>query len=212
MSTPPQHSHVARFETPVHTWRDIPGWFQWRDAQQEAVAHFGDANPAGSRFVEVGCYLGRSICSLAELVVQAQRSIEVVGVDTCRGSGPEGRGHTDAHGPAVRHGEGTFAGMLHRNVVSCGFADIVRLVICDSVSAATLFRDESLQWVHIDARHDYDSVLADIQAWRPKVCSGGWLSGDDFDEGWWPGVVGAVNDGLPDAQPWSTNQWRWLKP
>jgi hypothetical protein len=85
--------------------------------------------------------------------------------------------------------------MLHRNVVSCGFADIVHLVICDSVSAAALFSDESLQW-----------------AWRPKVSGGGWLSGDDFDEGQWPRVVGAVKDGLPGAQPWSTNQWRWLKP
>jgi hypothetical protein len=127
-------------------------------------------------------------------------------------SGPEGRGPTDAHGPAVRHGDGTFAGMLHRNIVGCGFADVVRLVICDSVSAAALFSDESLHWVHLDARHDYDSVLTDIQAWRPKVASGGWLSGDDFDEGQWPGVVGAVNDSLPGAQPWSTNQWRWLKP
>jgi Methyltransferase domain len=193
---------------PVHTWQDIPGWFQWRDAQREAVAHFGD----GSRFVEVGCFLGRSVCSLAELVVQAQRSIEVVGVDTCRGSGPEGREPVDAHGPAVRDGDGTFAGTLHRNIVSCGFADVVRLLICDSVSAAALFSDESLQWVHIDASHDYDSVRADIAAWSSKVCSGGWMSGDDFDEGWWPGVVGAVNDSLPDARRWSTNQWRWLKP
>jgi hypothetical protein len=208
MSSQPAHSHESRFEAPVNTWQDIPGWFQWRDAQSEAVAHF----PDGSRFVEVGCYLGRSVCSLAEVVAQGRRSIEVVGVDTCRGSGPEGRGPTDAHGPAVRHGDGTFAGTLHRNIVGCGFADIVRLVICDSVSAAALFSDESLQWVHLDARHDYDSVLADIRAWRPKVSRGGWLSGDDFDEGQWPGVVGAVTDSLKNAEPWSTNQWRWFKP
>ena len=56
------HAHpMSGFDEPVHRWQDIPGWFQWRSAQQEAVANFGD----GSRFVEVGCYLGRSICSLA---------------------------------------------------------------------------------------------------------------------------------------------------
>jgi hypothetical protein len=208
MSDLPRASLASRFETPVRTWRDIPGWFQWRDAQQEAVAHFADH----SRFVEVGCYLGRSVCSLAELVMAERRSIEVVGVDTCRGSGPEGRGNTDAHGPAVRHGDGTVAGSLHRNIVSCGFADKVRLLICDSISAAEFFTDESVQWVHLDARHDYESVLADIAAWRPKVSHGGWLSGDDFDEGQWPGVVGAVTDSLEDAHRWSTNQWRWLKP
>ena len=28
------------FERQVQRWQDIPGWFQWRDAQEEAIAHF----------------------------------------------------------------------------------------------------------------------------------------------------------------------------
>lgn len=201
------HSHTD-FERPVERWQDIPGWFQWRGAQEEAVAHFGD----GSRFVEVGCYLGKSLCSLAEVVVGSGRDIAVTGVDTGRGSGPEGRRDTNAHGPAVEFGGGTFAGLLHRNVIACGAQDLVQLLISDSVSAAALFADASLAWVHLDARHDYDSVTADIAAWAPKVRPGGWLSGDDYDEWQWPGVVGAVRDALPDAQVWWSSQWRWLKP
>jgi hypothetical protein len=96
--------------------------------------------------------------------------------------------------------------------VACGFADDVQLVISDSVKAAALFGDASLAWVHIDARHDYESVIADIEAWAPKVADGGWLSGDDHNEFSWPGVVAAVRDTLPDATPWSTDQWRWIKP
>ncbi len=99
-------------------WRDIPGWFQWRRHQEEAAAHF----PDGSWFVEVGCYLGRSICSLAEVVRGSHRTTRIIGVDTARGSGPEGRGEIDAHGSAVAHGGGTFAGLLHRNIIGCGFA------------------------------------------------------------------------------------------
>jgi Methyltransferase domain len=199
---------AAKFDKPVHTWRDIPGWFQWRRHQEEAAAHF----PDGSWFVEVGCYLGRSICSLAEVVGKAGLDIRIIGVDTAQGSGPEGRGDTDAHGPAVAHGGGTFAGMLHRNIIDCGLADTIQLVISDSVAAASLFGDDSLAWVHIDARHDYDSVVADIRAWAPKVAPGGWLSGDDYHAEWWPGVVGAVSDTLPDAGPWWSTQWRWIKP
>ena len=56
------------FERPVRRWQDIPGWFQWRSAQEEAVAHFGD----GSRFAEVGCYLGKSLCSLAEVIRESR--------------------------------------------------------------------------------------------------------------------------------------------
>ena len=198
----------SKFDKPVRTWRDIPGWFQWRLHQEEAAAHFPDA----SRFVEVGCYLGRSICSLGEVVREAGLDIKIVGVDTARGSGPEGRENNDAHGPAVDHGGGTFAGLLHRNIIDCGLAETIQLVISDSIAAADLFVDDSLAWVHIDARHDYESVVADINAWAPKVQPRGWLSGDDYEADWWPGVVRAVADTLPDAGPWESTQWRWIKP
>lgn len=198
----------TRFDDPVSGWQDIPGWFTWRDGQQEAAAHF----PDGSRFVEVGLYLGRSLCSLLDVIRSAGRRDIVIGVDTCRGSGPEGRRDTDAHGGAVAHGGGTMAGLLHRNVIACGFADDVSLLISDSVAAAGLFADSSLSWVHLDARHDYDSIAADIGAWAPKVVPGGWLSGDDYHETQWPGVVAAVRDLLPSAAPWSVQQWRWVKP
>ena len=208
MDLAPGVASTSKFEKPVRTWRDIPGWFQWRPHQEEAAAHFPDA----SWFVEVGCYLGRSICSLGEVVREAGLDIRIVGVDTARGSGPEGRGNNDAHGPAVNHGGGTFAGLLHRNIIDCGLAQTIQLVISDSVAAADLFADGSLAWVHIDARHDYESVVADINAWAPKVRPGGWLSGDDYQPDWWPGVVRAVSETLPDAAPWESMQWRWIKP
>ena len=103
------------------------------------------------------------------------RDIALIGVDTARGSGPEGTHDTNAHGPAVEYGGGTFAGLLHRNVIACGAADLVQLLISDSVAAAQLFPDQSLAWVHIDARHDYASVSADIAAWAPKVRT--WAAG-----------------------------------
>lgn len=200
--------HQTSGDVPVLRWQDIPGWFRWRDAQDEAVAYF----PDGSIFVEIGNYLGRSLCSLAEVVARSERCFTIVGVDTCRGSGPEGQHDTNAHGAAVADGGGTFAGQLHRNVIASGFADDIHLLIGASAPSAQLFADASLAWVHVDARHDYDSVAADITAWQPKVADGGWLSGDDYDAGQWPGVFTAVRDLLPTAQPWSLSQWRWMKP
>ena len=199
---------MADFDRLVQSWQDIPGWFNWRDGQEEAAAHFGD----GDRFVEVGCYLGRSICSLADVVAGRGLEVDIVGVDTALGSGPEGKRNTNAHGHAVQHGGGTMAGLLHRNVLACGFADQVQLIISDSVRASRLFTDESVAWVHLDARHDYVSVCEDIDAWRPKVRRGGWLTGDDYDQWQWPGVVRAVSERLEDAEPWCTSQWRWVKP
>ncbi|HSP62098.1 MAG TPA: class I SAM-dependent methyltransferase [Pyrinomonadaceae bacterium] len=187
-------------------WLEIDGWFQWRSAQEEAAQRF----PEGSCFVEVGTYLGRSLCSLGEVVEQSGKTFTVIGVDTCRGSGPEGRRQKDYHDAAVAEGGGSFAGTLHKNVLACGYGDVISLVIADSVTASRLFADASVDWVHLDARHDYASVKADIQAWLPKVKPGGWLSGDDYDELKWPEVVKAVAELLPGAKAWSNQQWRWI--
>ena len=187
-------------------WQEIEGWFTWRDGQEEAVQHF----PEGSCFVEVGSYLGRSLCSLAEVVHQSGKKIELVGVDTCRGSGPEGPQRKDYHGAAVAVGRGTFAGTLHRNIIQCGYADSITLIVRDSVAAAGLFPNKSVDWVHLDARHDGAGVTADIRAWLPKIKLGGWLSGDDYNELKWPELVATVNTLLPEAKSWSTYQWRWI--
>jgi hypothetical protein len=161
----------------VH-WDEIDGWFQWRSAQEEAACRF----PEGSCFVEIGTYLGRSLCSLGEVVERSGKAFTLIGVDTCRGSGPEGPREKDYHAAAVARGDGTFAGALHKNILDCGYGDLISLVIADSVTASRLFSHASVDWVHLDARHDYASVKADIQAWLPKVKPGGWLSGDDYDE------------------------------
>lgn len=170
------------------------------------MRHFAD----GSRFVEVGNYLGRSLCSLGELVQQSGKRFSVVGVDTCRGSGVEGVKRQDYHAAAVTNGRGTFAGTLHRNVIACGLADVVSLIVADSAAAASFFPDRSIAWVHLDARHDRDSLRADIRAWLPKVQRGGWLSGDDYNPAKWPEVVATIGETLPAASPWSVSQWRLL--
>jgi hypothetical protein len=66
----------------------------------------------------------------------------------------------------------------------------------------------ALAWVHLDARHDREHLIADIHAWLPKIQRGGWLSGDDYDDLKWPDVVATINETLPGARPWSTKQWR----
>jgi hypothetical protein len=52
-----------------------------------------------------------------------------------------------------------------------------------SVQVAAQLPDDSLDFVYLDARHDYESVLEDLAAWYPKVRSGGLFGGHDFLDG-----------------------------
>lgn len=50
-----------------------------------------------------------------------------------------------------------------------------------SVEMAKEVPDESLGFVHLDACHDYQCVLNDLEAWMPKLVRGGVMSGHDFN-------------------------------
>ena len=57
-----------------------------------------------------------------------------------------------------------------------------------------MIADGDLDWVFIDANHNYDYVRADIAAWTPKVRPGGIIAGHDYldRDGW--GVIRAVDE------------------
>lgn len=90
----------------------------------------------------------------------------------------------------------------------------VRLVKQSSIVTARRLADirwiaERIDFVYIDAQHNYDAVKKDIAAWWPltnKI-----LAGHDYDEKSWPGVVQAVDEFarrnqlqvfMTDGDPW----------
>lgn len=62
------------------------------------------------------------------------------------------------------------------------FAGRYDVLLMESVRAAALFPDGIFDLVFIDGSHCYAAVAADIDAWRPKVRSGGVLAGHDLDK------------------------------
>lgn len=51
-----------------------------------------------------------------------------------------------------------------------------------SLEAAAQIPDRSLDFVYIDGNHRLDHVLADLDAWVPKVRQGGIVAGHDYTE------------------------------
>jgi len=50
-----------------------------------------------------------------------------------------------------------------------------------SLEGAKEFKDASLDFVYLDGDHQTDAVVADIDAWKPKVRKGGILAGHDIN-------------------------------
>lgn len=76
-----------------------------------------------------------------------------------------------------------------------------------SEQAARRLRNESIAVVYIDARHDYHSVIYDMDLWWPKLIPGGVLAGHDFYLGYNYETVFTVK---PAVEKWARDQKRLL--
>lgn len=68
----------------------------------------------------------------------------------------------------------------------------VKIIKQTSEQASKNFANESLDFVYIDANHEYDHVSKDLNLWFPKLKSHGVLFGDDYSRSY--GVHRAVNE------------------
>ena len=164
------------------------GWFSYPNLYSKVVKRF----PSGSRFVEIGCWKGKSAAYMCVEIANSNKDIEFFCVDTWEGS--------------VEH-----EGMEELPKLYDIFIDNMRPVgeyyfplKMTSLEAVQKFKDESLDFVFIDASHEYEDVRDDILAWYPKVKPGGIIAGHDYyheEHDWFPGVKQAVNELLPGFIP-----------
>lgn len=81
----------------------------------------------------------------------------------------------------------------HSDEVNIVNMEVSKIMVRDFINRYTIIkgyskpesekiRDNSLDFVYIDARHDYDGVMEDLESWYPKVKQGGLVSGDDIIE------------------------------
>lgn len=192
---------MASQQTPLraeHYYRTIEGAFDFPDLYQRMIA----AAPLDATFVEVGSWLG---CSTAFLAIEARNAgkrTRIFAVDTWQGSANEPDQRKRAEGADLQ------SAWAH-NVQKSGYP--VNAIRMPSVDAVRQFPDESLDFVFIDAAHDYASIRKDIVAWLPKVKRGGWLGGHDY-RGFWRGVRVAVEELLPYRElQFMGSCWLWQK-
>ena len=174
-------------------------WFSYPNLYKRVVEEF----PSGSKFVEVGSWKGRSSSHMAVEIANSGKNIDFYCVDTWKG--------------ALEH-----QGMDCLKNLYDTFLENMKPVEkyyfplkITSEEASKKFEDESLDFVFIDASHEYEDVKLDIQFWLPKVKPGGILAGHDYyvepNYDYHPGVKKAVNEELCGFET-SENCWIYRIP
>lgn len=168
----------------------LPGWFGPQDMcfYQMIV----DQAPSSAHFVEVGSWKGRSSAYMTVAIVNSGKNIRFDCVDTWLGSEEHQLGQSFEDASVV---QGTlFADFLHNMKPVQKYYRAVRK---PSTEAAELYRDQSLDFVFLDAAHDYENVKSDIKSWLPKTKQGGILAGHDSFH---PPIIDACEELLPGYQ------------
>ena len=157
---------------------------------QEPIQHFYNKIHGWFDF-QVGAFYGKSAAYMAVEIANSKKQIKFDVVDTWRGSPEHQKGAWDYKSDMV---EDTAFEVFKQNMSPAeGYYNPVKLA---STEAAKLYADGSLDFVFIDAAHEYESVKEDIEAWYPKVKKGGIFSGHDYPS--WTQVVRAVEEFFPD--------------
>lgn len=155
-------------------------WFTYPKLYSDMVKEF----PSGSKFVEVGAWKGKSAAYMTVEIINAEKDIEFYVVDTWEGSSE----HKD--NPELQE-------LFHIFTENMRLVDNYHIPMrMTSLEAATKFEDASLDFVFIDAAHEYEHVKEDLNAWYLKIKRGGILAGHDFypDQPTWGGVHKAVTE------------------
>jgi predicted O-methyltransferase YrrM len=172
-----------------HRYNKIRGWFNFPDIYSEMIEKVDEGH-----FVEIGTFFGKSASYMGVEILNAGKQIIFDTIDTFQGSPQELDG---------KHAVYKTTDIQQRAEIN--LKDLpVNVRVFDSVSAAKLYQNKSLDFVFIDGAHDYASVLADIKSWHPKVKPGGYIGGHDYDN---RNVKRAVDEYFNEYCGKSVNSW-----
>tara|TARA_Y100001938_G_C8095442_1_gene437826 strand:- start:1732 stop:2346 length:615 start_codon:yes stop_codon:yes gene_type:complete len=146
-------------------WFEIPGYFNYVE-QYEMIAHY---LPEGSKFVELGCLLGKSTNFLASRLKEYNKKLEFHVVDTFMGTPGEHDHLTDFYDKFYEN---------CKELIDEGYITKVHKGRTDEVYK--LFEDNYFDAIMIDADHKYEAVINDVECWMPKMKKTGVVFGDDW--------------------------------
>jgi hypothetical protein len=163
-----------------HFWQNIHGCFSFA----EFYAFIGNNAPMSWHGVEVGALYGQSAACLAiELRNREQHRTRLDLVELS----------------------------ANYDVIKSNLAPVSEVIgdiysPMSSVDASRRYEDRSLNFVMLDGDHSYAGVRSDIDAWLPKLKSGGILATHDYAH-YFPGLMRAWNESFREFHVMPCSEW-----
>lgn len=141
-------------------------WFTYPNLYSDMVKRFD----GGSHFVEVGSWKGMSAAYMAVEIINSKKDIKIDCIDIWE--------YSDIQKDIAEHKFKNLYNTFLNNITPV--KNIITPIKGISWEVASLYVDNSLDFIFIDAAHDYESVKKDIIAWYPKLKNNGVLAGHDY--------------------------------
>lgn len=143
-------------------------WFNYQDFYKNV------ASKDYETLVEIGVWKGHSVSFLANQFKAGGKSPKIYAVDLWENTYKwEGDQNLRSQVPILYD---IYNMVLERD----GVRDMVTDLKGVSWEMASNFEDGTIDFIFIDADHEYESVIKDIKAWLPKIKKGGMISGHDY--------------------------------
>jgi hypothetical protein len=170
--------------------RQLVHYFGEKDDREWLLRSF----PKHAVCAEVGVYEGR----FSELILRIARPSKLHLIDPWRYE-PDPAYEKSFYGGSKGQSQARMDRM-YESVVKCFKSRRVEVHRETSVGCSSRFPDNYFDWIYIDGNHLYEFVKQDLEAYFPKVKSGGLVAGDDYgrDPKHWTkdGVKRAVDEAI----------------
>ena len=164
-------------------YEHICGWFDFPDIYLEAINKAND----GDILVEIGTFLGKSACFMAEEIEKSNKKLQFNCVDVWELTKDDEykKENNMPWGEKVskymeRCGQDALYWHFQHNIKYAPGGHLIKPIREYSWDGAKYFKDNSCHFIFIDAGHSYESFTKDLEAWYPKMKSGGIFAGHDI--------------------------------
>ena len=171
-------------------------WFNYQRFYDEIASKKFDV------LVELGTWKGHSISYLGKKLLEQSYNFKLYGVDLFDDSyihTKEGNSHLSSQMKYIYD-------VYNQNLIDAGVREVIKDIKGNTWEVASQFEDNSVDFVFIDADHNYESVKKDILSWLPKMKKGGIMSGHDYFNNTC-GVKQAVDEIFPNVVIGTNNIW-----